>query len=43
VAKWLADGSLHAPVTVAHGLDEAPAALLGTMRGANVGKMLVRL
>lgn len=40
---WLRDGSLRTAETVAHGLEEAPAALLGVLRGANTGKMLVRL
>ena len=39
----LADGTLHTEQTVVDGLDRAPAALLGVLRGANVGKMLVRL
>jgi NADPH-dependent curcumin reductase CurA len=42
-APLLADGSLHTEQTVVEGLDQAPAALLGVLRGANVGKMLVRL
>jgi len=42
-AAWLADGSLHTEETVVEGIDQAPAAFLGMMRGANTGKMLVRL
>jgi NADPH-dependent curcumin reductase CurA len=42
-AGWLRDGSLHTAETVVDGLDQAPAALLGVLRGANTGKMLVRL
>lgn len=42
-AGWLADGSLRTEQTVAEGIDQAPMAFLGVMRGANVGKMLVRL
>lgn len=42
-AAWLADGSLRAEETVVDGLDQAPAAYLAMMAGANVGKMLVRL
>ncbi|WP_049570763.1 NADP-dependent oxidoreductase [Nonomuraea sp. SBT364] len=42
-AGWLADGSLHTEQTVVEGLAEAPAAFLAMMRGANTGKMLVKL
>ncbi|WP_245642525.1 MDR family NADP-dependent oxidoreductase [Nonomuraea candida] len=42
-AGWLADGSLRVEHTVVEGLEQAPAALLGVLRGANLGKMLVRL
>ncbi|CAL9431733.1 Putative NADP-dependent oxidoreductase YfmJ [Actinosynnema sp. ALI-1.44] len=42
-ARWLADGSLRAEETVVDGLERAPEAFLGVLRGANTGKMLVRL
>ncbi|GAB2543518.1 NADP-dependent oxidoreductase [Nocardia heshunensis] len=42
-AGWLADGSLRTRETVYAGLDQAPAAFLGVLSGANTGKMLVRL
>lgn len=42
-AGWLADGSLRTEHTVVEGLEQAPAALLGVLRGANIGKMLVRI
>ncbi|WP_166355903.1 NADP-dependent oxidoreductase [Phytoactinopolyspora limicola] len=42
-AGWLADGSLRTSETVVDGLENAPEAFLGVLRGANIGKMLVRL
>ncbi len=40
---WLSDGSLRTAETVIDGLEQAPAAFLGVLGGANTGKMLVRL
>jgi NADPH-dependent curcumin reductase CurA len=42
-ARWLADGSLRTTETVYEGLESAPDALLGVLRGTTVGKALVRL
>lgn len=42
-ATWITDGSLATPETVVNGIDNAIEAFLGLFRGANVGKMLVRL
>ncbi|NEW50077.1 NADP-dependent oxidoreductase [Nocardia cyriacigeorgica] len=42
-AAWLADGTIRTKETVYDGLDQAPAAFLGDLAGANTGKMLVRL
>ena len=42
VGGWLADGSIVARETVVEGLENAPAALIGLLRGANTGKMVVR-
>lgn len=43
VGEWLASGKLVAEETIVDGLDNAPAAFLGMLRGENTGKMLVRL
>lgn len=40
---WVAEGKLTARETVVDGLDNAPEAFLDLMRGANTGKMIVRL
>jgi len=43
LALWLAEGKLRHHETVAEGLRAAPAAFLGMLRGANLGKQLVKL
>lgn len=43
VGGWYADGRLRATETVVEGLEHAPEAFVGLLRGANTGKMLVRL
>jgi NADPH-dependent curcumin reductase CurA len=43
LAAKVADGSLKYRETVARGLDAAPAAFMGLLRGENVGKQLVSL
>jgi NADPH-dependent curcumin reductase CurA len=43
LAGWLAAGQLRYFETVAQGLRAAPEAFLGMLRGANVGKQLVKL
>lgn len=42
-AGLLADGTLRTEQTVVEGIEQAPDAFLGVLRGANTGKMLVRL
>jgi NADPH-dependent curcumin reductase CurA len=42
-ARWLADGELRAEETVVDGVENAAGAFLGLLRGANTGKMLIRL
>ncbi len=43
VSRWLADGKLVHTETVVDGLENAPAAFIDLLRGANTGKMIVRL
>ena len=43
VSRWLADGKLSHAETVVDGLANAPAAFIDLLRGANTGKMIVRL
>ena len=43
LAQWLRDGKVRSDETIVDGLENAPAAFLGLMRGENVGKMLVRI
>ena len=43
MGPWVADGTVKSRETVVDGLESMPDAFLGLFRGANVGKMLVRL
>jgi NADPH-dependent curcumin reductase CurA len=43
VGAWLREGVLHAPETVVDGLENAPLAFIGMLRGENVGKLVVRI
>ncbi len=43
VSTWLREGRLTHAETVVGGLENAPAALIDVLRGANTGKMIVRL
>jgi NADPH-dependent curcumin reductase CurA len=42
-ARWVHDGQLRYRETVIDGIENAPAALLGLLRGENIGKMLVQV
>lgn len=42
-ATWIKEGSLRTATTVVDGLENAPEALLSLFRGANTGKLLIRL
>ncbi|AOS65793.1 hypothetical protein BKA25_000432 [Actinoalloteichus hymeniacidonis] len=43
VGGWIRDGSLRYRETIVEGLEKAPAALIGMMRGENLGKMIVTI
>ena len=43
VSGWLRDGKITHAETVVDGLDHAPDAFIDLLRGANTGKMIVRL
>jgi hypothetical protein len=43
VSAWLRDGKLTHAETIVDGLERAPGAFIDLLRGANTGKMLVRL
>ncbi|MFC3500407.1 NADP-dependent oxidoreductase [Micromonospora krabiensis] len=43
MSGWLREGRLSYDETVVDGIENAPAAFLGLLRGENLGKMLVRL
>ncbi|MFG3641481.1 NADP-dependent oxidoreductase [Micromonospora sp. NPDC047762] len=43
VSGWLHDGTLSYDETIVDGIENAPAAFLGLLRGDNLGKMLVRV
>ncbi|MDA2811600.1 NADP-dependent oxidoreductase [Nocardiopsis sp. RSe5-2] len=42
-ARWLSDGTLPHEETVVEGIDNAVDAFIGMLKGANTGKMLIRL
>jgi NADPH-dependent curcumin reductase CurA len=41
--RWLKEGRMRYRTTVLQGIEQAPAALIGLLSGANTGKMLVQL
>ena len=43
MSRWIADGLIRWRETVVDGIERAPSALIGLLRGDNVGKMLVRI
>jgi NADPH-dependent curcumin reductase CurA len=43
LGRWVAEGRIKYRETVAHGLENAPRAFIGMLRGENLGKQLVQL
>ena len=43
VGGWLAEGRIHLAETIVDGVENAPGAFIGLLRGENTGKMLVRV
>ena len=43
LSGWLSAGKLNYHETIAHGLESAPAAFIGMLKGRNLGKQLVKL
>ena len=43
LAKWVAQGRIKYHETVADGLQNAPKAFMGLLKGQNLGRQLVRL
>ena len=43
MGTWLREGRVHCDETVVDGLEHAPDALIGLLRGENLGKMVVKL
>ncbi|MCC6610134.1 MAG: NADP-dependent oxidoreductase [Burkholderiales bacterium] len=43
LSEWFAEGRLKYRETIAHGLENAPRAFIGMLRGENLGKQLVKL
>ena len=43
VGGWLAEGKIRSKETIVEGIENAPSAFLGLLRGDNLGKMLVRV
>jgi NADPH-dependent curcumin reductase CurA len=43
MTDWLASGAIEFDETIVEGLDNAPAAFIGLMKGENTGKMVVTI
>ena len=43
LSSWLVAGKINYRETIAHGLENAPAAFIGMLKGRNLGKQLVKL
>ena len=43
MSRWVAEGKIHFCEDLVHGLEAAPAALIGLLKGENFGKLIVKL
>jgi NADPH-dependent curcumin reductase CurA len=43
LARWVAQGRIKYHESVAHGLENAPKAFIGMLKGQNLGKQLVKV
>ena len=43
MSRWVAEGKIHFCEDIVHGLEAAPAALIGLLKGENFGKLIVKL
>ena len=43
MGQWLAEGKIATKETLLEGLESAPQALIGLFKGANLGKMIVKI
>ena len=43
MGAWISEGRVKSRETIVDGIESAPAAFLGLLKGENVGKMLVRI
>lgn len=43
MSRWVAEGKIHFCEDIVHGLEAAPAALMGLLKGENFGKLIVKL
>ena len=43
LAQWVREGKIKCRETIANGIEDAPRAFIGLLKGENIGKQLVKL